>query len=282
MRKLIASLSDLHCASPVGILPPGQWQLRSANIKQNAGQRLTWRMLCDHAHIIGEMRTNAKLIMVLNGDMIEGVHHGNLQVMTSYMREQEAIAQAAIDHVLKLMKFCDGDSLYFVAGTNSHVAESEERLARDFGAIPYRKDSSVDRQDGRYCHPSLRLNINGKRVWWAHKLAGVGKGANRENSMRNYLRRLRLDCYAEKTIPPDYLIGSHYHQRLYTPDAYRDHEMRGYVLPSYKLKDDYTFEGFAPFGLSEIGTHWLEIDENGQDRWGWLNHSFEQVKERKE
>ena len=272
----------MHCGSPVGILPPGQWQLRAANIKQNAGQRLTWRMFCDHADIIGKMRTNAKLIVVLNGDMVEGVHHGNLQVMTSYMREQEAIAQHAIDHILGLMKFTEGDALYFVAGTNSHVAESEERLARDFDAIPYRKDSSVDRADGRYCHPSLKLNVNRKRVWWAHKLVGVGKGPNRENSMRNYMRRLRLDMYAEKTIPPDYLIGSHFHQRLGVPDAYRDHLMWGFVLPSYKLKDDYTFEGFAPFGLSEIGMHWIDIDDTGESRWGWLNHTTEQVKERKE
>jgi len=239
-------------------------------------------MFCDHADIIGKMRTNAKLIVVLNGDMVEGVHHGNLQVMTSYMREQEAIAQHAIDHILGLMKFTEGDALYFVAGTNSHVAESEERLARDFDAIPYRKDSSVDRADGRYCHPSLKLNVNRKRVWWAHKLVGVGKGPNRENSMRNYMRRLRLDMYAEKTIPPDYLIGSHFHQRLGVPDAYRDHLMWGFVLPSYKLKDDYTFEGFAPFGLSEIGMHWIDIDDTGESRWGWLNHTTEQVKERKE
>jgi hypothetical protein len=239
-------------------------------------------MLSDHAQIIGEMRTNAKLIVVLNGDMVEGVHHGNLQVSTSYMREQEAIATFAIDHILKLMKFTDGDALYFVAGTNSHVGESEERLARDFDAMPFRRDSSVDRQDGRYCHPSLKMSVNGVRIWHAHKLAGVGKGANRENSMRNYMRRLRLDCYAEKTTPPDYLIGSHFHQRLYTPDAYRDHEMRGFILPSYKLKDDYTFEGFAPFGLSEIGMHWISVEDDGRSEWDWLNHPHEQVKERKE
>ena len=282
MNKLIASFGDLHCGSPVGILPPGQWQLRSGNTKQNAGQRLTWRMFCDDAHIIGEMRTNAKLIVVINGDIVEGVHHGNQQVTTSYISEHEAIATNAIDHVLKLMNFTEGDALYFVRGTNSHVGESEERIARDFGAVPFRKDSTSENKDGRYCHPSLKMIISGVRAWWAHKLAGVGKGANRENSMRNYMRNLRLECYAQGITPPDYLIGSHFHQRLYAVDAYRDHEMRGFVLPSYKLKDDYTFEGFAPFGLSDIGMHWIRIEDDGTSKWGWLKHTTEQVKEVRE
>lgn len=284
MKKLIVSFSDLHCASPVGIMPPGQWQLRSANVKQNKGQRLTWKMFCNDADKIGKMRTNAKLIVVLNGDMVEGVHHGNKQVITSYMAEQEAIATGAIDHALQNMKFDDekGDRLYFVRGTNSHVGESEERIARDFDAVPYRKDSNSENMDGRYCHPSLKMQINGTRIWWAHKLAGVGKGANRENSMRNYMRHLRQDMYAQKITPPDYVIGSHFHQRLYVPDAYRDHEIRGFVLPSYKLKDDYTFEGFSPFGLGDIGMHWISVDDDGSSDWGWLKHEVEQVKEIRE
>ena len=285
METIIVSFSDPHCASPMGLLPPGQIQLQTGNFKQNKIQRLTWKMFDKHTAAIGEMRKDAKLIVVAAGDITEGTHHDNKQVLSNYATDQQQIGIAVIDHALSNMKFKAGDKLFFLRGTNSHGGENEAAIARDFGAEAYRKDSGkLDRngeplKDGMYCHPSLRLNVNGVRMWWAHKLASVGKGANRENALRNYIRNLRLDMYAQNIIPPDYIIGAHFHQRLYVPDAHRDHETKGFILPPYKAKDDYTMEGFAPFGLGDIGLHWVKVFDDGSSNWGWMSEEIEQIKE---
>jgi hypothetical protein len=274
-------ISDLHCGSPMGLMPPKQWQLRGANVSPNKLQRLTWRVFTKHTKAIGAIRDDRRLIGVLNGDMVEGDHHQNKQVITTYIQEQEAIAIETIDRgVLSNMGFDadSGDMLYMVRGTNSHVGESEERIARDLGAAPYIPDSNEETADGKYCHPALRLNINGVWIWVTHKIANVGKGANRGNALRNQARNFYFDALRQGIPPPDYLIGSHFHQRLHSPYAYGDHVVNAFVLPPYKGKDDYTF-GISPFGLGDLGLLYIIIGADGNHSWSWLHEEVEQIKE---
>ena len=273
-------ISDLHCGSPMGLMPPKQWQLRGANVSPNKLQRLTWRVFAKHTTGIGAIRDGKRLIVVLNGDMVEGDHHQNKQIVTTYNHEQEAIAIETLDRGLSNMGFDadSGDLLYMVRGTNSHVGESEERIARDLGAAPYIPDSNEETGDGKYCHPALKLNVSGVRVWATHKIANAGRGANRGNALRNRLRDNYFDALREGIVPPDYLVSAHFHQRLHSPYAYGDYRADGFILPPYKGKDDYTF-GISPFGLGDLGLLYIIIGADGGHKWAWLREEVEQIKE---
>ena len=277
MKTRLVIFGDPHSGSPLGLMRPKTWQLQNGNYTPNKLQRLLWKMWDADTAGVGESRGDARLIVIANGDLVEGVHHNNKQIITNYIQEQEEISIDAIDHGLQNMRFdADaGDKLIIVSGTPSHVDESEERIARDLGALPYEKPRNE--HDGRYTHPALRLIVDGVRVWTAHKLAGAGRGANRGNALRNKAKEFYFEALADGMKPPDYLIGSHFHQRLYSPYVYRSDIVNAFIMPPYKAKDNYTF-GISPFGLGDIGLLVIDI-ENGASSWRFTEHQIEQLKE---
>lgn len=276
---LFVSFGDTHCGSPVGIMPRKQYQFANGNVTPNERQKIIWDLFYSHTETVGNMRMeDERLIVVFMGDATEGKHHGNTQLVTPYTSEQEIIFTDVLDIGLQNMKFDveNGDRLYFVRGTASHAGESEERLAADFDAVPYCENTQ--------CHPVLKLSYKGVRLWYMHKLAGAGRGANRGNALRNRARDYVIDHISDaiatgnKPALPRYLISAHYHQKRSVPYEIGDHEARASILPTYKMKDNWTF-GVAPLGLGDIGMQWVRVDEQGNDTWGWLAKKEEQVGE---
>ena len=84
-----------------------------------------------------------------------GLHNGSKQVSTTRRAEHEAISLELMDRIDEWTGFTDGDLEYFVAGTESHVEESEERIARDRDAQAYIPSDVAGGRDGVYV---LRLD----------------------------------------------------------------------------------------------------------------------------
>lgn len=250
--------SDLHCGSPVGLLPPKQWQLRSANVVQSPTQRKIWQQW---KRFFSSVSGRENLTVIFNGDLVEGVHHSSKQLTTLYMQEQEQIAVDAIDRGLLYCNWGNNnkDELYFIDGTAVHADESEERVAMDFHSTPF--------CENRRTHPALMLETPQGGLWIAHKGPGVGEGLLEGNMLRNKVKQIYVQCLKSGRKVPRMVIYSHRHVKCHVQVEIGDHIVDAWILPSFCAKSEFGYI-VDPFGSTEIGGLVIEMDGNALN-WHW-------------
>ncbi|MCS7009023.1 MAG: hypothetical protein NZL93_03680, partial [Chthoniobacterales bacterium] len=82
-------LSDLHCGSEVGLMPPRGRLRRGNDVSHglNPFQRWLWRCFLDMVkNVRGELR-GEKAVLILNGDLTEGVHHEREEIIGDSLNE---------------------------------------------------------------------------------------------------------------------------------------------------------------------------------------------------
>ena len=130
--RFLLVISDTHCGSDVG-LAPVEFKTGKGNIishGSNALQAWLWatyqRCLADAYEIIGKNKFN----LLINGDVIEGIHHRSPEVISTYWEEHLAIAEECLAPVAK-----KANETYVVKGTECHTLELENTLADRLGAV---------------------------------------------------------------------------------------------------------------------------------------------------
>ena len=263
---LVVKISDLHSGGTTSLFPNIFWQFKT---ETNHTPTDTQLELFAHfekcARLISVLRKGKRLIVVHNGDAIDGVHHGTLQIVTRQKNEQIDIHVWLMKHFLKLCKFKKGDKIYYTVGTEVHTDDNEDLIGEKMGA---EKDSD------KYAFNELHLDVNGKEFWFAHKGPSAGKGANQGNALYNFMRDLWLDCKTNNIRPPDDITFSHVHTPRYrTYDRLVENKiisMTGSILPSFQLKNRYA-HGVAAMQSNKIGIAYCEVTKSGDI----INPNFE-------
>jgi hypothetical protein len=174
------------------------------------------------------------------------------------VNEQRDIHEELMAHFTKKIGLTRGDLLYYTAGTEIHTGDIEDEIGRDLGA--------VETPSGLYAFDELRLNIFERRCWWVHHGPFSGKGANRGNPVRNWLRNIFFDERGEGKDPPHYVITAHTHDPdwndyvgRYNGEYFR---MQGLITPSFQMKTRYAY-GKAPLKKNKIGLQYFTITRDG-------------------
>lgn len=250
-RTMIIFVNDLHVGHPFALCP-ATWVLHDGNVfTPNALQvqiRAHW-LACWQR--IGEQRKGARLVVVYVGDLVEGLHHDTTQVVTPRIDTQEAMAIAVIEEGLRLAHFKNrGDQLRFVTGTPAHDGnglQSIERIARNV----------LDCDgDGRASRDHLLLSIDGLLIDVAHQ-PGSGPGARAQtygNAFQNWLKSVYYESLETGRPCPRVVVRAHYHTYLKREvcNLAGDVVLTGYILPAWKLKDEYVYRRQA-HALASIG-----------------------------
>ena len=273
----LALFSDIHGGSPVGLMRPIQWQLQTVNVTVNPLQRLIWKQFDEATAEVGKIRKRRRLVAVFDGDATEGNHHGSKQTITQYTKEHEAIAIDAIDHGLKNMKFGKNDHFYMVAGTASHVEESEERIAADLKPVPF-MPAPEDRVT-RWCWPILPLEVNGVFGLIVHHGPGPGKGALEGNPLRNAVRNMIVGRKMRGKRLPRFVVFAHRHAKQHIVYEHEDIVVDAFILPSFQGKTDWLYS-VDPFAINNIGMLSIDIDVDGSFGWRWLAMELTDYQER--
>jgi Ni/Co efflux regulator RcnB len=156
---LQVTISDLHSGSNYALFLPHQWSGR--NGMTHTPTPLQKRIeehknfFCD---VIAQRRKGAKLILVHNGDGVEGDHHNSADVCTTNELEQAEIHIEIMEDIKKRMGWERGDELHYTRGTKTHVKHWESYIADQLNA-----DISE----------RLELKINGRLFVWSHPLASA-------------------------------------------------------------------------------------------------------------
>jgi hypothetical protein len=103
--------------------------------------------------------------LVVNGDALDGVHHGATTQISHNLNDQALIALEVLKPLV-----ARAESYYHIRGTEAHVGKSgaeEERLARELGSIP---DSDGRHARWEYMHEMMGEDGKPRNVHFAHHI----------------------------------------------------------------------------------------------------------------
>jgi hypothetical protein len=173
--KLLAIVSDLHAGSTYGILPPGFHTRNGNEIGLNDYQKWIWDCWGDCWGWFDKLRGKEDYTLVMNGDAVDGFHHGTTEIWTNDESEHGIAAY----HVLK-EPASKAASVFLTEGTESHTRGHEHGLAYQLKA----KGSKVIMPKGSGgAWPTLDISVHGTRIKFDHHIG---------TSMRSYLEASQL------------------------------------------------------------------------------------------
>jgi len=259
---LLVVLSDMHSGSNNALFPNRFWEGKNGlNHTPTSRQKAIHQQFTLFADYVRETRKNKRVVLVHNGDAIEGVHHNNIDVCTRDINEQADLHVELMNGFMKSIGWTRGDLLYYVTGTESHTGDIEDGTASELGA--------VQAEDGMFVHDHLQLTINDQPVWFVHHGPGAGKGANEGNGLRNWLRDIYWDAKKENQEPPAMIFTGHVHQPTYNAYIVNDcgeyRVVHGVICPSWQAKTRYAYK-VAPVARNKIGGVAVEIRADGEIR----------------
>lgn len=229
----VVLIGDTHCGCRLGLCPPGGFPVDDGGTYEpSKAQSVVWGWWREFWDRFVPSVARGKLTVVLGGDLIEGTHHRSTTPISHNIGDQLAIAEEALQPIVKLA----AGGLYVVRGTEAHVGSSatdEEQLARRLGAKP--------NEHGQRARYDLRLRIG---PWVLHDVHHVGSGCNISTSPGHLARELS-DEYTAATqwgiVPPDIVVRHHVHRM----GEVRVATARGFgvacSVPAWQLKTPYTW-----------------------------------------
>jgi hypothetical protein len=245
----------MHSGGSTALFPNRFWQFQHKNHTPTPKQKTIFEHFDKCAQYALQERKGRNLIVVHDGDAIDGYHHMTEQVVTQNKQEQSEIHQELMDYFLRAIRFKKAeDTLYYVNGTEVHTGSFENAIAKDMGA--------KRNPEGGYVYDHLELTINRRLLWFAHHGKGRGTGANEGNGLRNFLRDVYWDCRKRDQIPPDCIVTGHTHTYIVREKSgFR--EMHGVIAPSWQMKTRYGYR-VAAVEVNEIGAVCLTIGADGE------------------
>lgn len=204
--RLIAVVSDLHCGSSVGLMPPDFVTLEGQKIGQNAVQKWLWECWVDVMDRFDKYANGDPFVLVVNGDTIEGSHHGSKQVISNDPTDHQ---NAAIKVLSPLSS--KAEKTFVVEGTECHTNSSEAKTATSLNAIG-------DPNTGKSVWERLTLTINNCRCVFFHHISPTTREYLKGSSLSIFLGNEQLAAAKNKEPWVDVVCCAHRHDF----DMFRD------------------------------------------------------------
>jgi len=161
--KIVMMLSDLHIGSTVGLWPEGFVSNEGYPIGQNKFQQWLWKCWQDMNKWSTTVINGQPFELVINGDLVEGIHHRTLQVMSPDVGDQTT---AVLDVLAPLAS--KASKVHIIKGTECHTRNDEVRLGRAL-------DASLDPSTGQHAWDTLDLEVNGTLFNFAHHITATAR-----------------------------------------------------------------------------------------------------------
>lgn len=242
-KTIILWLADFHSGSPVSLYPNETLMLMNGPrppSRLQAELYKHWREIIEHVALM-KAELGARLIVIVLGDAIENDHHESKQTISQYTIDQQLIHKTLINELKAVTNY---DKIYYVNGTPSHAQEDEYDIATALMAERYAPN--------QFTWPILKKTVDGHLIYAAHQGTGAGKGANRGNALRNNLKNLCIESTLNNQQLPDMVVYAHMHDACHETYHFGKHTVEGFVLPSFKLMDEYVYRVNA-FAFNQVG-----------------------------
>lgn len=241
---VVACASDIHANSSVGLCPPEGVTLDDGGqYLPNELQEWLWRGWAGFWRRVDQVRQalGAELVVILDGDMVEGAHHGTTQIVTGNLEVQHRLAMSC----LALPASLHPARWFLVRGTEVHVghaAQHEEAIGRELGA-------TVDPENGRSSWWHLRAEINGTRLDVAHHGRVGQRPWTTGNGAVNQAASIMMESVRTGYPVPHLAIRAHRHRFA---DSGVTYPVRLVQLPCWQMSTGYGHK-VAPDSLPDVG-----------------------------
>ena len=241
----------------VSLLELGGWFYSNRpNYMPDALQVRMWEFFEKCLSSVAEFRKNTSLFILVDGDAIDGDHHGTHQLITQEVSEQDETHVELMEYVKYRLGFDRGDQIAYVLGTNVHVGVEEEKIAKFLDAYQY--------PGGNYCASFLTLELNGVLIWAYHKGVSAGQGHNRGNACILKMKQIYYQCLQDGNSVPELIITGHTHDYYHaTWTAPNGINMQYVILPSWQDKTRFVTDNMAT-NKNKVGMVTITITKEGR------------------
>jgi hypothetical protein len=236
VRNLVV-VSDLHCGCRVGLCPPRAIHLDDGGTyKPSRLQRKLWNFWEEFwGEWVPRVTRGEPYHLCVNGDALDGVHHGSVTQVSHNMVDQLHIAEEVLAPIVsKAVHY------YHVRGTEAHVGKSgqfEEMLAKNLGAVPG--------DQGEHARWEMWGRLGPDLVHVTHHIGTTGSVAYETTAIMKELSELLLDASRWDEEPPDVVVRSHRHRgikiELDIEKGGRACPGIGVITPGWQLKTPFAF-----------------------------------------
>jgi hypothetical protein len=199
IRALVV-LSDLHIGSTVALLPPGFVTMEGNAIGQTPLQSWLWECWEQSNQWIAETLGKSPYGLVLNGDLIEGLHHRTTQVISPDLADQIVAAKQVLIPVAKKAK-----KVFVVKGTECHTGNVEAGLGTAIGA-------EIDPDTGVAAFDRLTIDVAGVRCVFRHHIGTSVRRALSATQLSIQLAEEQVEAAVNGEVLPQVLCCAHRHK----------------------------------------------------------------------
>lgn len=237
-------VSDLHCGCQFGLCPPEVTMDGGGKYKASKMQGVTWAWWQEFINDFIPAATRGEPFdLCVNGDALDGVHHGSTTQLTHNHNDQRIVAEQC------LRPLVEKASRYFhIRGTEAHVGQSgenEETLARSLGAVPD--------DNGNHARWEMRYRLNDRLLHLTHHISTTSSPYSETTALLRELVNGYVESGRWQDDPIHYFIRSHRHTcaKVEIPSA---HGWIGAVTtPGNQLKTPFVFKIGARVSQPQMG-----------------------------
>lgn len=228
-------ISDLHFGCRVALCPPSGFPLGDGNLYHPGATQLAiwraWREFWDEW--VPRVTRGEPYAVVINGDLVDGVHHGSVSQFTHDISEQRELAEMVL-----VPELAGAAAVYVTDGTEAHAGKSSQddrTIAKAIGAVP--------NETGRHSRGDLWLALAGGRclVHFAHHI-----GTTSRLSYETTAVMAEMDAFLSESArwgdqAPDVIVRSHRHRHIRAIiDGHRG-DIIGCVTPGWQGKTPFVY-----------------------------------------
>ena len=255
--KNVIVISDTHCGDRMGLMPPKVTLDEGNVVVQSKMQAEVWKMWLYFWRVwVPKVTKGEDFVIVVNGDIVDGVHHGSTTTVTGNMKDQRSIAVQCMKLPLSNPK-CVG--LYMIRGTEVHVGhsgEDEETIAETLKAIPD--------ENGNHSRYELWLEFGKKKelIHFTHHVGTTSSAAYESTAVYKELVEAFNEAGRWQDKPPTICVRSHRHRvlevRIPTDSGYGI----SLVTPAWQLRTPFTFRiAMGRSGTPQVGGYLIRDGE---------------------
>lgn len=217
--EVVAVLSDIHAGSTKGLFPPGFETLEGQKVEQNVFQVWLWECWLRANAFLEETLDGAPFALVLNGDLIEGVHHGTKEIISPEVADHRLAAVAILEPLAK-----KAEKLFVVRGTECHVNNHEVSIGKELGAVR-------NSETGIHAFDRLTIDVCGVRCVFRHHIPASVRRNLSATQLSIQLAEEQLEAANNGEKIPRVVACAHRHK----PGFYQDDNGLCFVSPPWQV-----------------------------------------------
>lgn len=244
--RRVVCLSDLHVGSTRAILPPGFITIEGHGVRLSAPQEWLWEAWEATGEWIARKVRAEPFALVVNGDLIEGIHHRSTQVWSPDSSDHVAAAIRLLEPMAEAAA-----RIYIVRGTEAHSGSAAEIvIGTALGAQVVH---------GQHAADCLDLAVHGCHCRFVHHIGTSSRLGLYATQLGVMLAEAQAQAARFGQEVPRVYVAGHRH----TYGAYRDDRGLCITLPAWQVLTRY---GWKVAPASVVGAGAVILDWSNAER----------------